>query len=121
VQSSGLAKNQTMLKPLLGKLIKWTVLAILFVTLAALGLYVIGSYRKVSDESQLTLVRFCLGTSMLLIISAIYGFILDLYYAVRRKKASYLVGALGYMLIMVFGASTALGAAFIIGAVGGNR
>jgi len=107
--------------PLLGKLVKWTVFALLFITILTVIFYVIGSYRNASDESQLGLTRFCLIVSMLLVISAIYGFILCLYYALQRKTPAFLAFALGYILIMALGAAMILGAAFILSAAGGNR
>ncbi|MDR2701895.1 MAG: hypothetical protein LBB72_05655 [Spirochaetaceae bacterium] len=108
-------------RPLLGKLINWTVLALLFLTVLTVIFYVSRSYRNVSDESQLVLVRFSLAVSMLLIISAVYGFILDLYYALQKKKPAFLAFALGYILIMALGAVAVIGASFIINAAGGNR
>jgi hypothetical protein len=108
-------------RPLLGKLVTWTVLALLFLVLTAVVFYIIGSYRKVSDASQLALIRFCLGVSLLLIIFSVYGFVLELYYVLREKKPVYLAFALGYVLIMALGAATVFGAAFIINAVKGGR
>lgn len=108
-------------RPLLGKLIKWTVWAVLALNISVITLYTVGSYQRADDQSQLALVRICLVVSLLLVISSIYGIVLDLYYALRRQKAAYLAGVLGYMLIIVLGFCTALAAAFIIGAVGGNR
>ncbi|MCL1814958.1 MAG: hypothetical protein FWG27_03950 [Treponema sp.] len=108
-------------KPLLGKLIKWTTLGILVLALTTVTLYTAGSYRKDSDNSQLVLVRSFLTLSLLLIISSIYGVILNLYYAVRKRQGAYLFGVLGYVLIIVLGILIALGAAFILGAVDGNR
>jgi len=108
-------------RPLLGKLIKWTVLAVLTLTLTTVILYGIGSYREASDDAQLALVRLCLILSLLLVISSFYGLILDVYYAIRKRRAAYLAGALGYLVIMVLGFACVLGTAFIIGAVGGTR
>jgi hypothetical protein len=96
----------------------WIILAL---TLTAVILYVAGAYRGASDDSQLALVRFCLVSSLLLIISSFYGLALDLFCTIRRRRAVYLAGALGYVVLMALGAVLALGAAFIIGAVGGNR
>ena len=117
-----LAQNKTWktAKPLLGKLVKWTAWAVLALILTVAVLYTVGSYRKASDDSQLALVRISLVLSLLLIISSIYGIILDLFYAVRRRRLRYLTGVLGYILVAAFGALIALGSAFIIGAVGGN-
>jgi len=108
-------------RPLLGKLVNWTVLTLLFITVLTVIFYIVGSNRNVSDESQFVLLRFCLAVSVLLIIASVYGFILDLYYAVQKKKPAFLAFALGYVLIMAVGAVTVLGAAFILSAAGGNR
>jgi hypothetical protein len=108
-------------RSLLGKLVNWTVLILLSLTVLTVIFYVVGSYRNASDESQLALIRFCMAVSMLLTISAVYGFILDLYYTIQKKKPAFLAFALGYILIMVIGAATVLGAAFIISAARGNR
>ncbi|MCL1813860.1 MAG: hypothetical protein FWG29_10125 [Treponema sp.] len=107
-------------KPLLGKLVKWTVWTILILNLSVVILYIAGSYQKASDAAQLTLVRICLILSLLLIISSVYGFFMDIYYLIRRHQAVYLVGIVGYIVIIAIGAILALGAAFIIGAAGGN-
>jgi len=135
VRSPGLSQSQTWLvaKPLLGRLVKWTVLAVLALTLAVVALYVLGSYRRASAESQLALVRLSLALSMLLIISSMYGLILNIYYLFtrfpkrrpdqpeRRKRGPYIAGIPGYLLLITLGASIVLVAAFILGAVGGNR
>jgi len=108
-------------RPLLGKLVNWTVLALLFITVLTVIFYVTGSYRNASDESQLALLRFCMAVSMLLFIFSLYGFILDLYYTLQKKKPAFFAFALGYILIMAIGAAAVLGAAFIINVAGGNR
>ena len=106
---------------LLGMLIKWTAWAILGLLAVIIALYTAGSYRKAGDEAQLTLVRTGLVVSLLLVTSSLYGAALDLYYAVRRRRAAYLGGALGYLALIALGSCATLAAAFIIGAVGGNR
>ena len=117
-----LSQSKTWLtaKPLLGKLIKWTTWAVLAIDVAIIILYAIGSYRKAPGTIQLFLVRACLILSLLLIISSVYGLILDLYYAIRRKQAMYLAGAAGYIILIALGIALALFSAFIIGAVDGN-
>ena len=107
-------------KPFLGRLIKWTVWAVLAFDLLIVILYIIGSYQKASDDTQLTLVRICLVLSLLLIISSLYGIFLNLFYVFSKRKIFYLSGVAGYILIIVLGAALALISAFIIGAVGGN-
>ncbi|MDR2072780.1 MAG: hypothetical protein LBP60_05040 [Spirochaetaceae bacterium] len=107
-------------RSLLGKLIKWTVWAIMILDFAGLIWYVLGSYGPRDDLSQLFTLRFCLIVSLLLVISAFYGLILDLFYALNRKKIAFLIGGFGYLLIIALGLCFFLAAAFIIGAAGGN-
>ena len=107
-------------KPLLGKLIKWTTWAIFILNLITVILYIAGSYQKISDDTLLTLVRICLILSLLLIISSVYGIILDLFYIVRKRQPVLLFGIAGYIMIIALGTLLALGAAFIVGATGGN-
>jgi len=119
-QLSG-AKAWKSAKPLLGKLIKWTVWAVLAATAIVVIIYIAGSYRKASDDSQLAIVRIALVLSLLLIISSIYGILLDFFYIIKRRQIRYLAGIAGYMLIMVLGVIIALVTAFIIGSVGGHQ
>ena len=107
-------------KPLLGKLIKWTVLAIVALNITVIILYIASSIRKSPDDFLLSLVRMCLVLSLLMIISSIYGFLLNVFYSIRKRHISYLGGGAGYILIIVFGIILAIAAAFIIGAVEGN-
>lgn len=107
-------------RPLLGKLIKWTVWAIMIMDTGGVVWYVFGSYGQRNDLSQLFILRFCLIVSLLLVISAFYGLVLDLFYAFSRKKTAFLIGMFGYMLIIILGSCLFLAAAFIIGAAGGN-
>ena len=107
-------------KPLLSLLVKWTVWGILAFNLINVVLYILGSYRKTPDEVQLTLVRICLMLSVLMIISSLYGIILDLYYMFTRRRPAYLGGIAGYFITIVLGALLVFGTAFIISAVGGN-
>lgn len=105
----------------MGGLIKRTVFVILVLTGGVVLGYTAGSYRKVEDSSQLFLLRLSLSLSLLLGIGAFYGLVLDIYYTIRRRRAVYLLGVLGYALIIGMAALVLLGSAFIIGAVGGNR
>ena len=104
-------------KPLLGRLIKWTVWIILVITLVLHIVYITGSYRNASDDSQLALVHHCLVFSLLLIISSFYGLILVLYYTARKRNLAYITAALGYAVLIILGALALFGAMFVIGAV----
>jgi uncharacterized membrane protein len=116
-----MARNLTTERPLLGRLVKYTVWAILLVNMLFIGLYVAGSYRGHSDASQLALVRSLLTLGVLLGIAAFYGMILDVVYALSRGNKRFLLGVLGYLGILLFAALGAMGSAFILSAVGGNR
>ena len=107
-------------KPLLGVLVKWTVWAILAFDLIIVVLYIIGSYRKASDGVQLTMIRICLMLSVLMVISSLYGIILDLYYMFTKRRPAYLGGIAGYIFTIALGTLLVLVTAFIISAVGGN-
>ncbi|MDR2182351.1 MAG: hypothetical protein LBN92_06715 [Treponema sp.] len=116
-----MTRNLTTERPLLGRLVKYTVRAVLLVNLFCIGLYVTGSYRGHSDASQLALVRSLLTLGVLLGTAAFYGMALDIVYIFSRGDKRFLPGVLGYLGILVFGALTAVGSAFILSAVGGNR
>ncbi|MDR0447611.1 MAG: hypothetical protein LBH07_02975 [Treponema sp.] len=101
-------------------MVKWTARAVLILTLLVVFLYGAGSYRRASDHTQLSLVRLTLILSLLLVISSIYGLLINLFYAIRRQRAAFLAGVFGYIILIILGAVIAFGAAFIIGAVRGN-
>ena len=108
-------------KTLLGSLVKWTVWIILLMTVAVHIVYISGSYRNASDESQLALVHGCLVLSTLLIISSFYGMVMVLFYAVRKRNPKYLTAAMGYIILIILGALALFGAMFVIGAVRGMQ
>ena len=108
-------------KTLLGSLVKWAVWIILALTVTVHIVYMSGTYRNASDESQLALVNICLVLSLLLIISSFYGLILELYYAIRKRNAAYLAVAMGYSILIVLGTLALFGAMFVLGAVRGMQ
>ena len=107
--------------PLLVRLVKWTAWAVLALDAATALLYAAASYRGAEDQSLLGLARFCLLVSLLLVSAAFYGIVLDLFYAIRMKRAAFLAGVLGYLVIAALGVVTALASAFIAASAGGNR
>ena len=76
--------------------------------------------QKTPYSSQLTLLRFCQGISLLLAIVSFYGLVFGLYYTVKERHLLYLPGMVGYILLIAVGLLAAFGAAFVIGAAGGN-
>jgi hypothetical protein len=107
-------------KPLLGKLVKWTVWAAFAFSLSVIALYCIGSYRDFSDTTQFFLVRLCIRSSIFLVLASLYGIALAMWYAVRYKNGRYCLGIPGFLLLVLFGSASAAGAAFILSLAGGN-
>jgi hypothetical protein len=113
-------ENLTTAKPVLALLVKGTVGVILSVTIVVIVLYCVGSYSHAADSAQMGMVRALLFMGVLLGVSSFYGVILDIWYALRRKNPAYFAGVAAYALLLIFGTISAMGAAFILSAVGGN-
>jgi hypothetical protein len=85
-----------------------------------LFLYIIGTVQGFMDETQLFLLRLGVVLSILLVLSAIYGFALDLALFFRSKKIRFICGAFLYAFLVFFGIVIAVLAGFIISASSGN-
>jgi hypothetical protein len=113
-------ENLTTVKPVLALLVKGTVGVILSVTIVVIVVYCVGSYSYAEESAQLGMVKALLFMGALLGVSSFYGVVLDIWYAIRRKTPAYFAGAAGYVLLLILGILSAMGAAFILSAVGGN-
>jgi hypothetical protein len=101
-------------------LVKRTVLFFLAMCLITLFLYITGTVQGFMDDTQLFLLRLGLGLGILLALSSLYGFILDLVLLFRKKKIGFIFGAFLYAFLGILGALTAASAGCIISAAGGN-
>jgi hypothetical protein len=101
-------------------LVSRTVLFFLVVCLISLFLYIIGTVQGFMDDTQLFLLRLGLGMSILLVLSSLYGLVLELVLFFRGKKLRFIRGAGVYTFLGVLGVAIAASASFIISASGGN-
>ena len=83
-------------------------------------LYFAGTIQGFVDTTQLFLLRLYVVLGILLLLVSIFGMVLNLQRLVRTKKARYLLRALGYMLLVLFGIATVLAVMFIITVSGGT-
>jgi hypothetical protein len=72
------------------------------------------------DDTQLFLLRIGVGMSILLVLSSLYGLVLDLVLFFRGKRLRFVFGAGVYAFLGVLGGVIAASASFIISASGGN-
>jgi hypothetical protein len=97
-----------------------TVLFFLVMCLISLFLYIIGTIQGFMDDTQFFLLRLGIGMGILLVLSSLYGMVLDLVLFFRGRKLRFICGAGVYALLGVLGGVVAASAGFIISASGGN-
>lgn len=102
---------------LLVKLTAFTVLATLFMLIS---IYCAGCYQDFPESTQFTLLRFIMFVSVMLVIAALSGALLDLVCALAYKTALPLAGTLGYVFLLLFGVFLAMAAGFITSVAEGN-
>ena len=88
--------------------------------LIALYLYISGTRNEFLDSIQFIFLRIYLTVGLLLALSSLCGFFIDIYYFCKRKKFNYLLKACLYMLLAVFGSVTVAAVMFIITLSSGN-
>jgi hypothetical protein len=101
-------------------LVNRTVLFFLAMCFINLFLYIIGTVQGFMDSIQLLLLRIAVVSSVLLTLSAFYGFALDLLLFFRGKKMRFILGLWGYAFSGLFGCAMAALAVFIITVSEGN-
>jgi len=72
------------------------------------------------DSTQLLLLRMMAIFGILLTVSSVFGFAIDMVYLFRKKKIRYLASIVFYGISGVIGAVTAITAFFIIVVTAGN-
>ena len=93
---------------------------LLLLCLLAVFFYFLGTVREFSDETQFLLLRLTAISGVLLLISAFYGFFLNLVIFIAKKKIRYLAGFILLILAAIFGGVMAAGAYVIIFLITGN-
>jgi uncharacterized membrane protein SpoIIM required for sporulation len=101
-------------------LISRMVIFFFLMCLLTLFLYAAGTVQNFIDTTQLSLLRLYSIFGIFLAVSSGFGFALDLHRFVKTKKIRYLSRAGGYMLLLIFGATTVLTVISIIAVSSGN-
>ena len=86
----------------------------LIMCLLACFLYFFGTRQEFADETQFLLLKLAAITGSLLLISSVYGFILNLVFFVILKQPRYLGGFLLFVLFGFAGGIIAAGAYTIL-------
>jgi len=107
-------------KPLIILLVKRVVLFLTFINLLLVFLYAIGNDQVFLDSTQNIILRWASTMGVLLFIGALYGFVLDIYGAIRLKSVRFLWGCLAYLSLSVLGAILATSTTAILVLVSGR-
>lgn len=88
--------------------------------LLSVFLYFLGTYQGFMDTTQVLLLRMTFVFGILLAVSSVFGFFVDLSFLIRKKKIRYLFSILLYFTLAGIGGSVAISAFFIIVVSAGN-
>ena len=105
---------------LLPILVSRAVIFFFIMGLLTLFLYAIGTVQGFIDSTQLSLLRLYVILGIFLTIFSAAGIVVDLRRFLTAKKNRYLLRAVGYFFLAVFGISTVLAVMFIITISAGN-
>ena len=92
----------------------------LIISLLTLVLYAAGTVQGFIDSTQLSLLRLYSVLGIFLVVTSICGIALELERFIRIRKTRYILNAVGYFVLVIFGAVTVLAVIFIITVSGGN-
>ena len=95
-------------------LISRAVILFFMMCLLTLFLYLAGTIQGFVDSTQLFLLRLYTVFGIFLSVISVVGMVLNLYRLIGTKKLRYLLRAVVYMLLVIFGVSTVLVIMFII-------
>ena len=88
--------------------------------LLTLFLYMAGTVQGFIDSTQLSLLSFYTILGIFLTITSLYAMVLNIRRLLKTKKTRYLIRALGYVFLVLFGIISELVIMFIITLVKGN-
>jgi ABC-type Fe3+ transport system permease subunit len=101
-------------KPVIVLIIKWITIVLMGICVVIMILYGIGLSHTFTEQTLSLFFRSAGISGLVLCISSIYGIVLDLWMCIRRANARWLLGALGYLLLLIFGLALAILTNFII-------
>ena len=107
-------------KPLIALLVKRAVFFMFGSSSLSLFLYGVGTAQDFLESTQLLLLRLSYLSALLLAIGAVYGMLLDLYFAYRLRRKRFLWGVLAYAGLASFAVLVVLFCGGILVAVVGN-
>jgi hypothetical protein len=107
-------------KPLIALLVKRAVLFMFGSCALSLFLYAVGTAQEFLESTQLLLLRLSYLSALLLAIGAVYGLLLDLFFAYRLRRRTFLWGVLAYAGLASFAVLVVLLSGGILVAVVGN-
>jgi len=107
-------------KALVVLLLNRTVVFLFLMNLLAVYLYAVGTAQGFMDATQCMLLRLISLLGMILGISALYAFLLEIVLLIRVRSPWYLAGAGVYFLLGSLGAGLSLLSSFVLAATAGS-
>ena len=101
-------------------LVNRAVIFFFIMSLMTFFLYIIGTIQGFVDSTQLLLLRLLVILALCLIVSSVFGLVLNVMRFSKQKKLRYLIRAGCYFLLILFGVITALIILFIFTLSTGN-
>lgn len=101
-------------KQLTIRFLQRTVLFLFSFLIALFSLFILGNIQNFLDSSQLIILRFLIGTGVLLFLFALFAFIFEIYHGIRLRSVYYFIRCVISGIACLFGLSTAIIAAVIL-------
>ena len=101
-------------------LINRTVIFLFVICLLTLSLYAAGTIQGFVDSTQLFLLKLYEAIGIFLMVTSLFGIVLDIERCIKRKKKRYLLRAGGYLFLVIFSITTVLTVMTIIALSGGS-
>ena len=89
-------------------LVNRTVIFLFAMCLLTLSLYTAGTIQGFTDSTQFSLLRLYESLGIFLMITSVFGIVLDIERAFKTKKSRYIFRAGGYLLLVIFSVATVL-------------
>ena len=96
------------------KFLHRTVLFFFSFLIALFSLFILGNIQNFLNASQLIILRFLIGTGVLLFLFALFAIVFECYYMIHVQSAQYLFHCIISGVACVFGLAIAVVAAVIL-------
>lgn len=91
-----------------------TVLFLFTVLIALFALFILGNVQNFLDSSQIIILRFLIGSGILLFLCAVFAFLFEIRSIIRSRKFYYLGHCIISVVACIFGLIIAIAAAVIM-------